>query len=164
MSRLSIHFSLSRWIAAGLLLTFVLAGCRQLEVYEKNTSVPGQRWSAKQEIQGRFDIRDTVSPFRIQVVVRHTDAYAYNNIWLNVGLQAPGDTLRFQRVNVLLGDDARGWYGTGMNDIWEVRFPLTDVPRRFLRAGTYRFVIRQLMRDEPLEHVMSAGIRLDKSP
>ena len=94
--------------------------------------------------------------------MRHTDAYKYNNIWLNIGLQPPGDSLITQKVNLTLGDDANGWEGTGMNDIWEVRKLLNGQPRRFKKAGNYYFTISQIMRDNPLEHIMNAGLRLEK--
>ena len=94
--------------------------------------------------------------------MRHTDAYQYNNIWLNIGLQPPGDSMRNQRVNLQLGDDANGWEGTGMNDIWELRKLLNGEPRRFKQPGKYSFAISQIMRDNPLLHIMSVGLRVEK--
>ena len=82
---------------------------------------------------------------------------------LDVSLQSPGDTMFTQKVNLSLGSDAQGWEGTGMNDIWEVRKILNGQPRRFRKTGVYRYSIRQVMRDEPLEHIMSAGLRIEKA-
>ena len=79
-----------------------------------------------------------------------------------MGLQSPGDSMFIQKLNLSLGDDAQGWFGTGMNDIWEVRKPLTDRPRKFVKPGTYNYSIAQIMRDNPLKQVMSAGIRVEK--
>ncbi len=69
--------------------------------------------------------------------------------------------MRFQKINLLLGNDANGWEGTGMNDIWEVRSLLNSEPQRFLRTGTYNFSIAQIMRDNPLLHIMSVGLRIE---
>ena len=137
-------------------------GCKQLDVFEKNTSIPNQEWSANFSADGSFKISDTLASYQLFIVLRHTDAYKYNNIWLNVGLQSPGDSMKFQKLNLQLGTDAQGWYGTGMNDIYEVRRPLTNKGMRFIQAGTYQFKIFQIMRDEPLLHVLSAGMRLEK--
>jgi gliding motility-associated lipoprotein GldH len=93
-------------------------------------------------------------------VLRHTDAYKYNNIWLNVGLQAPGDSMRYQKLNIELATDATGWEGSGMNDIWEVRKPLFVEPLK--HKGEYHFNITQIMRDNPLANVMSVGLRMEK--
>ena len=137
--------------------------CRQIEVYEKNTSFEGHQWKSNQPASGSFEISDTTVHYNIYIVLRHTDAYKYNNIWLNVGLQAPGDSIYYQKVNFNLGDDANGWKGTGMNDIWEVRLPLNDKPRRFIKKGMYRFGLVNIMRDDPLHAVMSAGMRVEKA-
>ncbi len=147
-----------------LFILLMFTGCSQVELYEKNTAIPAYKWDYNFAAKGNFNITDTVSAYNIYIVLRHTDSYAYNNIWLQVGLQAPGDTMYYQKVELSLGSDAGGWEGTGMNDIWEVRKPLTDKPRRFKKPGNYNFSISQVMRDNPLPHVMSAGLRLQKAP
>jgi len=144
------------------LFLFFLSSCGQIDFYERNTSIPSFRWKADTKITGSFDITDTLSYYNIYVVLRHTDAYKYNNIWLNVGWKTPGDTLRMQKVELVLGHDATGWEGMGMNDIWEVRKRLNIQPQRF-RKGTFQYSLSHIMRDEPLEQVMSVGLRVEKT-
>jgi len=145
--------------AAGCLFT---SSCSEIDVYEKHTVIPAYEWQNSFSANGDFLITDTVSAYSIYLVLRHTDAYAYNNIWLNVGLQPPGDSMYIQKINLTLGDDANGWEGTGMNDIWELRKLLNGEPRRFKRAGKYQFTISHIMRDNPLLHIMSVGLRVEK--
>ncbi len=147
-------------IITGVML--FMSSCKQIDVFEKNTVIPGYEWKSDFSVSGSFIIKDTLSPYSIYLVLRHTDAYKYNNIWLNIGLQPPGDSLSNQKVDIQLGDDANGWEGTGMNDIWELRKLLNGEPRRFKKPGEYRFTISQIMRDDPLLNVMSAGIRIEK--
>lgn len=139
------------------------SSCTQLDMFEKNTTIPGMQWNTDFIATGAVNIFDTVSAFNIYIVLRHTDAYNYNNIWLNVGLQAPGDSMKFQKINLTLGNDASGWEGIGMNDIWEVRKLISGVPKRFLHTGLYTFSIQHVMRDNPLRNVMSIGIKLEKA-
>lgn len=155
------RFSFSFFIAAAFLL---LAGCRQIDVYEMNTPIPKYKWQHSFAAPGTFIIKDTAASYNVSIVLRHTDAYAYNNIWLNVGLQSPGDSMYYQKIDLSLGNDAGGWEGAGMNDIWEVRKLLNSRSIRFKKAGTYHFRILHMMRDEPLENVMSAGLRVEKTP
>lgn len=140
----------------------LITSCKPIDVFEKNTVIPKYEWRSDFTATGNFLITDTVSAYNIYLVLRHTDAYAYNNIWLNIGLQAPGDSLYKQKVDLKLGDDANGWEGTGMNDIWEVRKLLNGQPRRFKQAGSYYFHISQIMRDDPLPNIMSVGLRIEK--
>jgi gliding motility-associated lipoprotein GldH len=141
---------------------FLLNSCTQIDIFEKNTVIPKYEWQQGFTAKGDFIISDTNSAYSIYLVLRHTDAYQYNNIWLNIGLQPPGDSMRIQKVNIILGDDANGWEGTGTNDIWEVRKLLNGAPRRFKQAGKYSFNISQIMRDNPLHHIMSAGLHIKK--
>lgn len=153
---------------AGYLLLAVyivlLISCKQIEVYEKDSSIPNYEWKSSHIVKGSFNIADTVSSYNIYLVLRHNDAYKYNNIWLNVGLQAPGDSVIYQKVNLPLGSDSQGWEGIGMNDIWEVRKALNTEPVRFKKTGEYRFELSQIMRDNPLPNVMNAGLRIERQP
>ena len=141
----------------------LLASCGRVDVYEKNTSIPSYAWSRSYHAKGSFIITDTVGLYNIYIVLRHLDKYPYNNIWLNIGLKSPGDSMYNQKVNLSLGNDLNGWEGTGMNDIWEVRKLISGQSRRFKKAGDYTFDITHIMRDEPLRSIMSAGIRVEKA-
>ncbi len=136
--------------------------CTQIDVFEKNTVIPNYEWKQNFVATGDFLITDTVSAYNMYLVLRHTDAYPYNNIWLHIGLQPPGDSMHVQKLNLQLGNDANGWEGAGMNDIWELRKLLHGEPRRFKQPGKYNFRIGHVMRDDPLLHVMSAGLRIEK--
>ncbi len=145
---------------------FLMSGfisCKQVNVYEYNTNIPLQKWNAKFSADGSFVIKDTAALYNIYIVLRHLDSYKYNNIWLNVGLAQGKDSLYFQKLNLTLGDDASGWEGVGMNDIWEVRKLINGRPKKFVKAGEYHFRIFQVMRDNPLPGVLSAGLRVEKA-
>ena len=150
-----------RSFLALITISFLVMSCRQVDIYEKNTSIPHYKWQHNYAVNGSFLIKDTSHAYNIYIVLRHTDAYQYNNIWLNIGFQEPGDTMVFQNKDLRLGTDANGWEGTGMNDIWEVR-KLIYV-HRFKTTGEYKFNIRQIMRDDPLPNIMSAGMRVQKA-
>ena len=99
--------------------------------------------------------------YHIYFVIRHTDAYKYNNIWVNITTQSPSGTKQTQLVNIKLADNANGWLGAGMDDIFDSRIKITKAPVS-LKAGLYQYTIAQAMRDEPLAAVLSAGIRVEK--
>ena len=143
-------------------MSVLAISCKRLDVYEKNTAIPNYQWKADYKPSFQFIINDTTDSYQIFVVLRHTDAYAFNNIWLNVGMQAPGDTLRQQKLEVTLGNDAVGWEGTGMNDIWEVRKAITNGPIRLKKTGVYNFSIAQIMRQNPLAELLSVGVRVER--
>jgi len=147
-----------------LAVLWILPACRQLDLYEKNTAIPGYQWPYSFQPAFDFSITDTTAGYQLFVVLRHTDAYRYNNIWLNItGIYNDKDTLvKMPHLELQLGSDDKGWEGTGMDDIWEVRKPVSNGPLYFSKTGRYRFSIAQIMRDNPLPHVMSVGMRVEK--
>lgn len=145
-----------------LYTTMLLPACAKIEIFEKNAVIPKHLWKYDLKPQFEFDVTDTVSEYNLYLVMRHTDAYGYNNIWLNLGSQAPADTMRFQRLELQLGSDAGGWEGSGMDDIWELRKPISRGPLKFNKAGKYKFQVEQIMRENPLPGIMSVGVRVEK--
>lgn len=140
-----------------------LFSCKQVNVYEYNTNIPEQKWNRSFSAEGSFTIKDTSALYNLYIVFRHLDSYKYNNIWLNVGLAHGKDSLYFQKLNLILGTDASGWEGSGMNDLWEVRKLINSRSQKFVKAGEYHFRINQLMRDNPLPGILSAGLRVEKA-
>ena len=147
------------WLFASALL---ISSCQTVDVFEKNVTLPKHEWSNAFKPEISFEITDTISYYNIYVVLRHTDAYRYKNIWLNVYTQIPGDTIMNQRLDLLLATDDKGWLGSGMDDIYEHRIRITQQPQRLARKGLYKFRLEQIMREDPLENVMNVGIRVEK--
>ena len=124
--------------------------------------IPEQVWYNTNKPSFTFIITDTAATYNVYIVLRHTDAYNYNNLWLTLGSQAPGDSIHSQNINIELGNDAKGWEGTGMDDIFEIRKNITPGPIPFKKAGNYNFTIAQIMRENPLKHILNVGIRVEK--
>ena len=139
-----------------------IVSCSRIDVFEKNVSIPQLNWQYNFQPQFEFNITDTSSSYNMFLVLRHTDAYKYNNIWLNIGIQPPGDTMSFKRLDVTLGSDATGWNGTGLDDIWEYRKLITNGPYQFKKTGDYKISLAQIMRENPLKNIMSIGVRVEK--
>ena len=140
-----------------------LVACSHINVYEKTTTIPSQEWYYNNIPSFSFNISDTLASYNIYIILRHTDAYEYNNIWLKLGTQAPGSNIPFQNLDLTLGTDVKGWDGLGTDDIFEVRKNITRGPVPFKKAGTYTFTISQIMRENPLKHILNVGIRIEKT-
>jgi gliding motility-associated lipoprotein GldH len=140
-----------------------LSSCGKMDAYENNITIPQYKWASSFEPEFSFEITDTTSLYRSYLLLRHTHAYAYKNIWIELSTRQPGDSI-FQvakfELNLQKADGQ--WLGSGFSDIWEIRYPLfSDL--RFRKIGTYTLRMKQIMRDDPLENIMSAGIRIEKT-
>jgi len=144
-------------------LSLGFASCNTMDTFEKNVQIPKHEWSYTNQPEISFTITDTISPYNVFVTLRHTDAYAYKNIWLYISTRQPGDSsFQKERFELILQNQTGEWIGTGMSDIWEVRYPLFS-NIRFTKQGNYTIRLQQTMRDNPLQHIMNAGIRIEKA-
>jgi len=141
--------------------SFFLTTCTTVDVFEKNITIPKHEWKSSFKPEVVFEIKDTLARYNIFAVIRHTDAYRFKNIWLNMYTQFPGDSLKKQQLDLQLATDDKGWLGSGMDDIFEHRILITDEPA-LLKTGTYRFRLENIMREDPLEYIMNVGIRVEK--
>lgn len=153
---------LPSYIIYTVLSLVCFSSCQPVDVFEKNVSIPHFSWSSDFKPEISLDVTDTTSLYVIYVVLRHSDAYRYKNIWLNVQMKQPTGATGSSTYELKLASDDKGWLGSGMDDIWEHRIAITPPSR--LHAGTYTFRIENIMREDPLNNVMNIGIRLEKAP
>lgn len=146
-----------------LSVSFCLMSCQQqIGVFDQSIAFSKQQWPAATRPSFKFSISDTASAYNIFLVFRHTDAYSYNNIWIKFTRTGP-DTSYTQQVDLPLANNVQGWLGTGMDDIWEHRVPLTQGAAKFRKPGDYAFTLEQIMRQDPLLHVLNVGVRVERS-
>ena len=152
-------------ISLALLISYSLffASCiPSIDVFEKDIAIPQQQWRSSFKPEIIFQVTDTASSYNVYLVVRHGDAYNYNNIWIKASVQQPGDaTIHSQRFNLALATNEKGWLGSAMDDIYEHRV-LVQPQTKFKKAGNYHFTLEQIMREDPLLHILNAGLRVEK--
>jgi gliding motility-associated lipoprotein GldH len=154
------------WTAAcGLLL--IVFSCTTIDLYEKSVSIPGHSWKNSYKPAFTFTIKDTLSPYQLFFILRHNDKYNFNNIYINISVKQPGqDSAKTFRCDLRLATDTEGWLASGMDDIYEHRIDLNtylienDISLR--KKGDYTFSIEQIMRENPLNNVLNAGLRIEK--
>ena len=153
---------LSYILSIALLASLIISdiSCTTIDIYEKNVKLPNHSWKNSYKPEFTFTIKDTSVAYQLFLVIRHTEKYNFNNIWINLYSQPPGDTVHKARFELQLATNDKGWLGTGMDDIYEHRIALTDP--RTLKAGTYKFLLEQIMREDPLKNVLNVGLRVEK--
>ncbi len=140
---------------------FVLSACETKQLFEQSTIYPNHNWPSKQATKYQFMVTDTVASYKIFFVIRHHNAYHYKNIWLDISMKSPTNIITKKVANLNLADDARGWLGSGMDDIYDQRIPLTAAPLQ-LNRGINEISVQHTMREDPLDNILSTGIRVEK--
>lgn len=146
-----------------IIIAALLAGCGNIDLYEKTVTVPGHAWESRFVPSFEFELTDSNQVYQVFTVLRHTEKYRYNNLYINLRIQGPGqDTAMLIRRELQLANNEQ-WLGEGMDDIYEHRIPIGLLgDARPVTPGTYRFSLEQIMREDPLEHVLDVGIRVEK--
>jgi gliding motility-associated lipoprotein GldH len=144
-----------------LLTTHIVISCTTIDLYEKAVTIPNHQWSSSFKPSFEFTIKDTSAPYRLFLVLRHTEKYNFNNLFVIVYVKgSQQDTMQKIQQDLVLATNDKGWLASGMDDIYEHRIQLGS--DQSLRAGNYTFTIEQIMREDPLENVLNVGLRIEK--
>jgi gliding motility-associated lipoprotein GldH len=151
-------------VAFTLLSILSYQACIKSNVFEKNTTIKYNKWQKDNKLNFEFDITDTTSDYLMFLTIRHSDAYPFSNIWLNVKTTLPIEQKTIEtRTEVPLAEADGKWMGRNFKDIIEQQMPLTGSGvAHFNRTGKYKIQLEQIMRENPLPEIMSVGVRLEK--
>lgn len=152
-----------------IVLTLLLvASCTNNSVYDVYKPVANGKWHKDSIIQFTFTPADTVSKNNLYINLRNNKEYAFNNIFLIVGIQFPNnyqvvDTLEYEMA------DAEGKFlGDGLTDIKQNKLEYkTNVT--FPVSGDYSVSVQHAMRKsgevngiEELDGITDIGLQIEK--
>jgi len=146
--------------AVSVILMLLCFSCNTIDVYEKTIAIPKHAWSSSNRLNFTFTATDSLAYYNVYLVVRHTETYHFNNIWIDFTAVLPDKKTHTQRLSLPLAT-TNSWLGTAMDDIIEQRVLLFSHPTK-LAKGDYTFSIQQVMREDPLQNILNAGIRVEK--
>jgi len=141
--------------------------CTSPPVYEDNISIDEYDWFYKDTLSFSFELKDTSQRYNFFINVRHTDAFDYANLWVNVETVYPNGESQSGSVNLPMADKKGKWYGSGLGDIFSNETLTNEVMiqqnAQLPLSGTYQFKISQFMRVDPLPNVMDIGVIIRKA-
>ncbi|MBR2935672.1 MAG: tRNA (guanosine(46)-N7)-methyltransferase TrmB, partial [Paludibacteraceae bacterium] len=137
------------------LISGLLIACQQGVVFSEFQSLPAQGWSADSVMVFSPNITDTMGDYQMQVTVRHTDRYPYQNLWLFVNVKKDSMVLRCDTIESFMANERGEWYGSGMK-IYEL--PLLYLEHITLSEGEYEVTIQQGMREDILRGITDVGV------
>lgn len=158
---------ISGLLTLSALFTFALISCRPSPQFQEYYSLPSSSWDLRYKPKFELMIDDTAAAYQLFLLIRHTDAYPYSNIWIGMDSQSPGDsTWAHSRIEVPLSAPSGQWLGRGAGELWEQRVPINtpDNPAFFPKKGKYTLRLQHEMRRNPLPEVLTIGLRVEKLP
>lgn len=149
-------------IVLGICFLMSINACQTIPLSEHNTIHPDHQWNSAKPEKYFFNITDTNQLYKIIFVIRHHNAYHYKNIWVELNHSSTSEKAQTETFNLNLADDQKGWLGSGMDDVFDQRIPLYAKPVK-LKYGMHTFTIKHTMREDPLQNILSTGIRIEKA-
>jgi len=130
---------------------------------DENQSINQARWTYVNPIKIKVPIVDTAAAYTLFINLRHTEAYAYSNIFIRIKQGNPNKTQTVWRKEYTLANLDGEWLGTGSGNLRSHQLVLFK-NYHFPHPGTYVFEFEQNMRDNPLKEVSDIGLRVEKQP
>lgn len=130
-------------------------------MYENNSTVAKSGWGIKDTITFRIPVTDTIQGYTIMINVRNDGAYAFNNLFLFVTMQAPTGLALKDTIECSLADESGKWTGSGWGSLWNSTFIFRE-NIRFPYTGIYTFKIIQAMRTEELLGITDVGVTVEQ--
>ena len=146
-----------------LLLAFVGIlgiGCQKDVVFSKFKTIPKKGWDMNEPVKFMPNITDTLQAYDMQLVVRHTDQYAYQNLWLFVDVKHNSTILFSDTIEGMLANQRGKWLGDGMRTYELPLLYLENI--KFPHQGEYEVVIKQGMRENVLQGIIDIGLKVIK--
>lgn len=143
--------------AAVMLFAVVLMGCQRVTYSDCRTISDG--WDKDSLFSFVFDIDDANVLYKTSIIVRNTDEYPNQNIWLFIDEVSPAGDVQRDTLQYFLADDLGRWRGSGIGSIYECEC-IYRPQQKFHKAGQYTLRITQGMRQSPLKGISEVGVKV----
>lgn len=142
---------------------FVIISCDSSRIFEKNVDFDDKVWLADSTQQFSFSL-EKEQPVNIYFNVRNTNTYPYHNLYVKYSLtDSTGREIKSDLINKNLFHEKTGKpYGSGIGDIFSHQFLLLE-NLELKDSMEYNIQLTQFMRQDTLEGVVSAGVRIEST-
>ncbi len=144
-----------------LVVSFIITSCAdETRLFDENKEIPALAWDYKTPLQFDINIADTTKYYNLFINLRINGDYKYSNLFMWVSETLPDKSVSKERVEFVLADDRGKWLGNSLGNLYS--YQLQFKPRiKFKQQGIHVFTLEQNMRDDILQNVQSAGVRVE---
>lgn len=147
-----------------LFSSFLFFSCDSARVYETNIEFKNNVWYEDSLCSFKFEIADKNIPYNLLYIVRNSLNYPFYNLYVTYYLYDSNQKQISSELHELQLMDAKTGapFGSGMGQIFTNRvFALQKMT--FPKNGNYTLKVKQYMRKNPLDEILSFGIRVEKA-
>ncbi len=150
-----------------LVSAFILiSACKGSTDFKEIRDLKNSEWTIAKKEVFEFEIKDTVSTYKVNYLIRNAVSYPYYNLYLSYSLLEPTQKQMSNAMDeVILFNQKTGKpYGDGLGDIFDNRVAAPKLQAvKFSKVGKYKIKIGHNMRPDPLTGIMSIGVEVIKN-
>ncbi len=145
-----------------VLLPLLLLSCNKNKVFDKHHDFDGNKWGKTDIVTFDADIDKVDQEYDIFVAVRHTTAYAFANVIVDLTIETPAGEKRTMQHSLIIRSADGKFLGDGLGDIYDISIPVFK-KMLFKYPGKYKFTLENKMHLVEMPDLMSIGIIIKKS-
>jgi gliding motility-associated lipoprotein GldH len=153
---------LARFVIFFALWTAVFSSCDPGRTFDQYQKIDDSAWHKDSLITFQIPVTDSLSYYNFILQVRHETSYAYSNLWLFIEIIQPGGEVMRDTFEMALAEPSGRWLGKGMGGMKTMQ---TNYKTNFWFPvpGEYSVSLQHGMREETLQGIHDAGIRIEKA-
>ena len=152
---------MNRIVYIVLCLPLLLAGCDSNVVSSAHRNLPSDGWALTDTVCLSLQVDDTTQAYDFALLLRYTDQYTYQNLWLFVQTCDSLSPIQSDTIMAHLADDRGKWLGTRVGRYY-TGYVIAERNILFPATGIYSFAIVQGMRDSVITGIADVGLELRK--
>lgn len=146
-----------------MFLVSIFTSCGDsVTVVDSNVELGKRNWGYTEKVRIPVNIEETGIPYNVYLNLRHTSDYKYSNIFLLIHITSPDGKKTTERKEFKLALSDGEWLGSGSGNLYSYQLMIRE-NYKFPLKGKYMIELEQNMRDNPLDQVTDAGIRVEKA-
>ena len=144
-----------------LILAALMASCTS-ESFNRRTVIPDAKWALENRVAFDVNIKDTLSPYRFGISLRHLENYRYSNLFVFLHTRMPNGNVTHDTIECTLATPEGRWIGKSSGSMRDLTIPLNQ-NLLFPLKGAYHFELEQAMREPVLKGISDVGLYIEKN-
>ncbi len=144
-----------------ILATTLLQSCSDSSLYSKSISFKNNTWKVTNKPVFKIQIPDTINPYNLELTLRVSTDYAYNNLWLFFHSRTPNGEVGREPIEIKIAHPDGSWIGQKSGTIVETKVNFKN--RRFPQKGWYIFTLEQGISEAQIKHVLDVSLTMKEA-
>lgn len=151
-------------IIAALVIGILLISCTpEGQIYNEHQDLsPEMTWKKKDSRKFEVAVEDISTNYEMSLSFRYAEGFPQKVMKVQVTETSPSGEIAEFEYDLKVREDNGDYIGEGSLDIWDSEH-VVEKAKKYEEKGTYTYVIKHNMPQDPVQLVMEIGVILNKS-